>query len=157
MKKVLLILSATRQSQKTIDFAITTAHREGAKLIAVFVVDDQVAGTVTSKLMDIGFLGQRPSEEFQRALLDEYVQRGRQLLDDVARQAYRSGVETEIVLVRGDFAAEGRRITEEEDADLLVVTRADRPQLARVLFGSSVDDLLNSVSCPVQIVPEDEP
>jgi hypothetical protein len=57
MDKILLILSTTRKSDKCIKDAVDIASKENAKLIILFVVDNEVPQKIFDSLTEEGWIG----------------------------------------------------------------------------------------------------
>ena len=77
MKTILLTLSTTRQSPKTIDYALKKAQKEKASLIILFIVDPDLPHLVLDKMLDVGFMGDKPSMKLYQSILKEYRERGK--------------------------------------------------------------------------------
>jgi nucleotide-binding universal stress UspA family protein len=152
MGNVILILSPTRHNPRSVDLAISLAEKSRSSLVAVFIVDTKVTDAISGRIVDIGFLGDRVSTQLKNAILKEYEARGRRDLDEVKERARRSGIDCETVVSRGDFVEESLRIAAEKDAEAMVVSRAERSDLSRKLFGSAVNDLVKRAPCPVTVV-----
>ena len=154
-KKILLALSTTRQSQKTIEHALNFAKKEAASLIALFVIDPDLPELIFSKLIDIGFMGEKPGEEVMKALLKEYRIRGDEKLKEIKKLAEKKGIECKTILKTGNFAKECLKIINEQKPLLVVLTRAKRSNISRFLFGSAVNEIKKKSSAPIKIIKED--
>jgi hypothetical protein len=74
VKNILLVLSTSRTSVKAIDFAVETAKKEGASLIALYLIETELAKEVFDRFSDIGFIGDKPSTELTEAIMKDYRQ-----------------------------------------------------------------------------------
>ena len=138
MGKVMLILSPTRHIPKSVDLALSLVKKTKRSLLAVF----------------IGFLGDTVSTQLKNAILSDYETRGRRELQEVKERAEGLGIECETVIGRGDFVSESLRIAAEKKVEDIVVSRADRSNFSRKLFGSAVNELLEKSPCPVMVVDD---
>lgn len=153
-RTILLAISTTRESPKTIERALKLAESGGGKLVVLFVVDHGIPDSIGHLLITTGYLGEKPSRRLADAILDEYRDRGQSRLAAIAETATGQGIECETLLREGDFAEESLGVIREKDAQAVVVTRAKRSGLSRFLFGSAVNRLRQESPCPVEIVGE---
>jgi len=155
MKTILLALSTTRQSPKTIDYALKQAQKEKARLFILFIVDPDLPHLVLDKMMDVGFMGDKPSLELYHSILKEYKERGKKITEDISRAAESMGIEWSTIMVEGEFIKECLKVIEEKNPGITILTRAERSSLSRFLFGSAVNRLKQKSPCPLKIVEED--
>ena len=153
---LMLVLSPTRHIPRSIDLALSMVQDTKRPLLAVFVIDTKVADAISSRIVDIGFLGDKVSDQLEAAILKEYEGRGRRELAEVKDRAQELGVECETMMSRGDFVEECLRIAREREAQSMVVSRAERSNLSRKLFGSVVDELLEQAKCTVLVVSDSD-
>jgi nucleotide-binding universal stress UspA family protein len=154
MGKVMLILSPTRHNPKSVDLALSLVKKSGRSLLAVFIVDTKVSEAISGRIVDIGFLGDKVSTQLKNAILRDYETRGRRELADVRARAEKLGIPCETVVRKGDFLEESLRIAAEQQVEDIVVSRAERSNLSRKLFGSAVNNLLERATCPVMVVSD---
>lgn len=154
MKNILLVLSTTRQSPKTVELAIEKAKSENASLTALFVLDSDMADSIFEKLTDIGFTGEKPSQQLQEAILTEYRERARSKLDEIEEFARSNDVQYGSIMKDGDFTTECIQLIEEKKADLVIITRKKRSSLSRFIFGSPLEAIKSKVCCEMLIVDE---
>ena len=86
------------------------------------------------------------------AILSDYETRGRRELEEVKHRAEELGITCETVVGRGDFVEESLRIAAEKQVEDIIVSRAERSNISRKLFGSAVNELLERSPCPVMVV-----
>ena len=154
MGKVMLILSPTRHNPKSVDLAISLVRKTKRSLLAVFIVDTRVSDAISGRIVDIGFLGDRVSTQLKNAILRDYETRGRRELQEVSDRAEELGIPCETVVGRGDFVEESLRIAVEKKVEDIIVSRAERSNISRKLFGSAVNQLLERSPCPVMVVSD---
>jgi nucleotide-binding universal stress UspA family protein len=150
----LLALSAGRQGPELVEHALDWAIDVGGDLVVAFIIDAKVPERVTAQLVDSGFLGEKPSEEFLRALLSEYEDSARTALGQVEVRARERGVHIESVIVVGDFADACLSLIAERQVDRVFLCRQDRSALSRFLFGSAVDEVVRQAPCQVDVLPD---
>jgi nucleotide-binding universal stress UspA family protein len=154
MGYLMLILSPTRHNPKSVDLALSLVRNTKRILLAVFIIDTKVTDAISGRIVDIGFLGDRVSTQLRNAVLSEYESRGHRELQEVRERAAEQGVECETVIGKGDFVTESLRIARERKVEDIVVSRAERSNLSRKLFGSAVNELLEKSPCPVMVVSD---
>jgi nucleotide-binding universal stress UspA family protein len=154
MGYLMLILSPTRHNPKSVDLAISLVQNTKRSLLAAFVIDAKVTDAISGRIVDIGFLGDRVSAQLEEAILKEYEERGRRELEEVKERAQGLGIECEMLIRKGDFVEECLRIAKEKQVEDMVVSRAERSNVSRKLFGSAVNELLERAPCPVMVVSD---
>jgi nucleotide-binding universal stress UspA family protein len=155
MKQILLALSTTRQSPKTIDYALKQAQKEKADLAILFIVDPDLPHLILDKMMDVGFMGDKPSMELYRSILEEYRERGKKIIEEISQKADNLGVKCSITMVEGEFVVECLKVIKEKNPEITILTRAERSSLSRFLFGSAVNRLKQKSKCPIKVVEEE--
>jgi nucleotide-binding universal stress UspA family protein len=154
MGDVMLVLSPTRHNPRSVDLAMSLAQTSQRPLLAVFVIDTRVTDAISERIVDVGFLGDKVSSQLEAAILEEYEDRGRRDLEDVRGRAEKMGIECEILIRRGDFLEECLRVAKERNAQDIIVSRAERSNVSRKIFGSAVNELLERAPCPVMVVSD---
>jgi len=151
MKKFLLVLSTTEQSNEAINYALNIAKNKGADLFVLFILDSIVPATIFEKLTDMGFIGDRPSSELEEAISNEYVEQAAQLLSDIEAKAAAAGVSCKTFIEQGDFSEKCLEAVARFAADMIILIRTRKSALSRLLIGSKVDKLLRKVPCEIKI------
>lgn len=154
MDKILLILSTTRKSDKCIKEAVDIASKEKAKLIILFVVDNEVPQKIFDSLTEEGWIGGTTTENLFNAVLDEYSVQGKEKISEIEAAAKSKGVDYKSVIKRGTFLDVALSVAEEEQVSLILVTRRKRSRLSRFFFGSAVAELKEKVTCETKIIDE---
>lgn len=155
MKTILLALSTTRQSPKTIDYALKKAQREKAHLIILFIVDPDLPHLVLDKMLDVGFMGDKPSMKLYQSILKEYRERGKKITEEISKAADSLGIEWSTQVAEGEFTVECLKVIEEKKPKMTILTRTERSRLSRFLHGSAVNQLKRKTKCPITIVKEE--
>jgi len=150
----MLVLSPTRHTPKSIDLALSLVQTSKRPLLAVFVMDMKVADAISSHIVDIGFLGDKVSDQLAATIHSEYEARGRRELEEVKERALELGIECETLVRKGDFAEECLKVAREKGIEDMVVSRADRSNISRKLFGSAVNELLERATWPIMVVSD---
>ncbi len=69
MKKILLLLSTTRESPKSINTALEIAEKQNAELLVLFILDYELSQSIIEKLTEAGWIGGKATEELHHAIL----------------------------------------------------------------------------------------
>ena len=147
---ILLALSSFRQSDAEIAAALSRCAEAGAPLVVLFVVDINLARYLTES----GTLhGSTLRQQLEDGLLDDHRRQAETSLRRAAEMASAAGVACRTVLRTGRFADEVKSVVEAEQPQLVILTRARRPDWLRRLFGSPVGRLTADLgkACPVEI------
>jgi len=155
MRKILYLISTMVFSPQAVSYVVDEAHREGAQLISCFVISSRVPESVSSWLLYIGFMGDKPSGDVKSAITDSYRHRAETQLEEIEETARAKGVACRTVLVEGDPVDEAARIAEEEDVELIVLNQPERSHFFRLIFGPMRESLATRVHCPVKVIDEE--
>ncbi len=151
MKSILLVLSTTRTPASAIDFAVERAKEEGAKLVALYVVESELANAVFDRFSDIGFMGDKPSMNLTEAVMKEYRQRAYEELGRVQIKAMEAAVEYEPITREGEYLNEVLDVIGTYDADLAIVVRKKRSVISKYLLRPPSQMLQERAPCEIKI------
>jgi nucleotide-binding universal stress UspA family protein len=142
MGQVLVATDGSDGGQRALEFAAKLAKDTGRGLLIVNVSND---------LSDEDL---RTLAQTEAGLLEELDQYTNQVLDQSRRQAQRLGItEVQTYVAWGQPAAGIIEAAQKHAADLIVIGRRGRGQLAGLLLGSVSQKLAGLSPCPVTIVP----
>lgn len=144
---ILLFLSASGDSDEAIAYAVKRAKTEGKGLVAVYVIETDLANEVFDTFSDIGFIGDRPSAQLAKALMKEYRQRGYDELGRVQIKAMEEGVDFDPHLEQGEFKTVVRDSAEHFNPSAVVVIRRARGGIMKYFSGPPEDDIKKVVTC----------
>jgi len=152
LRKLLLILSGSNLQQAA-DAAIHEAKQKAdTEIIALYVIDDQVPASVSSWLIYVGFMGDKPSDDYHHTILKEYRRRAREDLDEVTRRIAEAGVACRSRLDEGPLLETIKRVATEEQAEMLILLLPGKSEVGSALYHDAAKSLQKSSPCPVQIV-----
>lgn len=154
VKNILLLLSTSRTSEKALDFAVETAKREKASLIALYLLETELANEVFDKFSDIGFIGDKPSMQLSEAITKEYRQRGYEELGRVQIKAMEEGVPFEPLMEQGDYVEKILEVIRDRDIDMAVAVRRKPSTLLKYFSRSVADELAEKAPCKVHVFEE---
>ena len=142
--RILLAVSTSRYSRHLVKTAISEAKRireEGheVSIDLLIVRESEALERVGQRVGDVGFLGLSPQKDVLEALGAEHDRMARRMGARVAEAAAQVGVAVERTEVDGAFAETVIQHAERLQSDLILLTRAGRPFISRILFGSDAD------------------
>ena len=142
---VMLALSTFRKSDKAIELALQRAAEHGT-LMVVFVVDVNLARYLVGS--DIGMFPDL-REKCEAEVLKQHRQQAEQQAKSIAEMSATRGITAKTRVSVGRFGIECMKVISQEQPELVVTTRSNRPAWVRRLFGSPVDYLIENADCPV--------
>ena len=154
LKTIMLVLSTTRQSPKSVEYAVETAIENNSHIELLFIVDSKIPDLVFEKMNEMNLLPEGQSEELYETILREYRQRGYSLIEDIEAVLREKEIAYSVFIERGDFAEEALRKIRALLPDLVILTRSRRSKISKFLYGSSVDFLVRESPCQIRIVEE---
>ena len=152
MKKVLLVLSTTDTPGDVIDYAVDRAKKDKTCLVALYLLEQDLAKEAFDRFTDIGFIGDRPSEELSESLMREYRQRGYDELGKVQIKTMEEGVDFEPLMVEGVFVQKILEVVESMEIGLAVVVKRKERSFKKYFAKSLADELKESAPCEVVIL-----
>jgi len=156
MPHILMILSDTGESPRTVEFTLTLAVRQEGTVTGLFVMDPRVVQRMDSQLSDSGFVGDQPSQQVMRVIEGEGRDQAEKQLVEAARTFANQGIPFEAELRDGDFTQTCLDVIRERHVDHVVICGRHISNLRRMLFGSPVDELLDSIPCQVDVIDEQD-
>lgn len=154
MQTVLLVLSTTRESPKTVAYALRRTKELGGRLVILCVIDTRLPASIQEKLADSGFVGDKPGQDVYVQILQEYKQRGEKKLAEVAEAARREGLDATTALREGDIVEECLSAIDRENVSVVIIGKKKISKLSQFIFGSPIKLLEKNAKCPVEVIEE---
>jgi nucleotide-binding universal stress UspA family protein len=154
MKKILLLLSTTRKSPKSIATALDIASKDKAEMVILFILDYELSQSIIERLTQAGWIGGKATEELHHAILKEYFTQGKLKIADIEQQAKDKDIPCRAIYCWGKFVEVALKVINKEGVDLIIVTRRKRSNLSRFIFGSPVAELKRQVDCEIMVIDE---
>lgn len=155
MKKILLVLSYSDFSAKAIDEAVARAKKEKATLAALYLLEAGAAESVFDKFTDIGFMGDRPSEDLSRLLMKESRQRGYEALGKVQIKTMEEGVPFEPLVEEDATVEKVLAVIERLDPSAVYVLKRKKRAFFKYFTRSLADELAERAPCEVAVITEE--
>jgi|GEM_PF-6141529 len=153
-RNILLVISTTRESPRTIAYALRRAQELKGKLVALCVIDTALPNSIVDQLSDSGFVGDKPGEEIYDEIMEEYQHRGEKKLAEIVEAARRNTIPAKGVLKKGDLVEECLKVAREEKAAVVIVGRKKMSKLSQFIFGSPIRKIEKNSQCPVEVIEE---
>lgn len=141
-RRIVVGIDASLEAQAALELASALAQTTGAELTAVAVVDDRLPATVAPAGMAI-----------ELVQWDELVAAHRDHAEQLVREATVRIPGLEAETRTGDPAEELARAASEAGADLLVLGSRRWGPMARLVIGSTGEELVREAPCSLLVVP----
>jgi nucleotide-binding universal stress UspA family protein len=151
MKNILLVLSTTRTPERAIDFAVEKAKEHGARLVALYVVESDLANAVFDRFTDIGFIGDKPSMHLTEAVMKEYRQRAYEELGRVQVKAMEAAVAYEPVTRQGSYLTQVLEVISENEVDYAILVRKKLSVISKYFLRPPSEVLKERAPCEIKI------
>jgi nucleotide-binding universal stress UspA family protein len=143
-RRILLAVSTSRYSQHLVAQAISEALRireTGDEVVfdVLSIIETEELARISAKVGDSGFLGLDPQAEILRTLGDEHNRMALRRVEEIKQAATEAGFSVEEHRVEGKFVDHVLAFAQKLKSDVILITRADRPFISRILFGSVAD------------------
>jgi len=144
MTRILIAISTSRYSRELVTLALKEAdmlrvQHEDVGLDVLYVIESDDLAEVGERVGGEGFLGMSPKQEVLDLLAAEHHRMALRRVHQVREAAEAHGYSVTFTEVQGRFADSVIRYAEKHLNDLILITRADRPFISRVLFGSETE------------------
>ncbi len=138
IKKILVPVDFSENSQKVLRMAADVAGRFKAELIVVFVVQsfDDYSGF---------FVPHMPIIQFE----EEMVKSAGEKMKSFVAETLNGSVPHTTAILSGDVVEEINRFVGEQKADLIVMGTHGYKGLDKILFGSVAEKIVKTAPCPV--------
>ncbi|MBI5887083.1 MAG: universal stress protein [Deltaproteobacteria bacterium] len=154
-KKILLVLSGSGTPDEAITHAAGRAKKEGATLVALYVLESAQSKEAFETFTDIGFIGDKPSSDISESLMREYRQRGYEELGRVQIKAMEAGVNFEPLMEEGEFISIVLDVIDRLDIGAVVLIKPkEKASFMKYFSKSIVDTIKERAKCDVEIFVE---
>lgn len=155
MKKVLLVLSPSGTSDEALDFAVKRAGKDGATLVALYLLETGAANDAFDKFTDIGFMGDKPSKQVSDSIMKQQRQTGYDELGRVQIKAMEEGVDFEPVMEHGDPVVRVLSLIGSMDISTAILLKRKRKAIFRYFSRPLADEIKEKAPCEVVVLEED--
>lgn len=148
MTRILLVVSTTRYSKRSLELALEEAAQASApvQLELLYIRETAEMAQVTRSMDGQGFLGLEPQDEILHSLEQQHHATALRRIARVEGKAKElEGVTFSSEEVQGDYVELARERALSGDFDVVFMTRADKPFVSRLLFGNETDKVARLV------------
>lgn len=154
MKNVLLVVVPGHDSPNAVDYALRRAAELGGSLVALAVLDPEAHRRVATALTDVGFVGERVSEDVVETLEKERRDFAVTQVQQVAEEARRRGIECSTVVEEGDPSEVCARVVASNHVVAAVLVAEKQSWVTRFLSRSAPVKLPSLPGCEVKVMED---
>ena len=150
MKRILIAFSTTRYHRDLMGQALEEAENLKGGGIEVsfellYVLENKKLNEVVRSVGEDAFLGMGPQSQVLDTLAQEHHRMARKRIGEAADTARDQGFEVKVTEIEGDYAERVHEAASSQPYDVIYLTRADRPFISRLLFGSECEKVARMV------------
>jgi nucleotide-binding universal stress UspA family protein len=147
IKRILAVCRATKHCEKVVDYGISLAKQNNAKLYVLHVVDDPF-GLEAWSLPVVSW------QEIRKEYKD-MQEKARADLDQIIKSERSTGTPIEVSVAGGDPDEKILGFVRENEIDLLIMLAHEEGRLEHLLFGRSIDKIIRKLPCSVMLVKQE--
>ena len=149
---IILFLSLKRISKTCIEKAIEIAKNENLDLLTYYVVTSEQIKYLSKTIEELGFIGFEATQKVSSLLENEESLKAKNVIEWINETALSNSVNNISSIIHGDFYKVVKEMIKKHKPDKIILTRAHWGFITKQWFGSVVDKLLKTESCPIIIV-----
>ena len=154
-RNVLILIPTGREPQQAIRAAIDLAKQRGGALVALVVLDRELAARVSTRFSETGFMSEHVEHQVSETIMREYRTRAESLLRMISERATKEGVAATSILEEGDTEDVCGRVIRTHQIGTAVLVAEKRSWLTRFLSRSAAVNLPTLAGCEVRVMDED--
>jgi universal stress protein A len=147
VKRILVVSRSTKHCKKAIDYGISLAKQDGAKLYVLHVFGDPF-GLEAWSLPVVSL--KEIQEEYKRM-----QEKARSDLNRIIEAEKDTGISIEVSIMDGDSDEIILDFVKDKDIDLLIMLAHEEGRLEHLLFGRSIDRIIRKLPCSVLLVKQE--
>jgi universal stress protein A len=147
VKNILVVSRSTKHCKKAVNYGLSLAKQNGAKLYVLHVFDDPF-GLQAWSLPVVSL--KEMQEEYQK-MQDEACADLNRLIE--AEKT--TGISIEVSIADGDPDEKILHFVKDKNIDLLIMLAHEEGHLEHLLFGRSIDRIIRKLPCSVMLVKKE--
>jgi universal stress protein A len=147
VKNILVVSRSTKHCKKAVNYGLSLAKQNGAKLYVLHVCDDPF-GLPAWSLPVVSL--KEMQEEYQK-MQDE----ARADLNRMIEAKKTTGISIEVSITDGDPDEKILHFVKDKNIDLLIMLAHEEGHLEHLLFGRSIDRIIRKLPCSVMLVKKE--
>lgn len=149
--KFLLALATRYYNEELVRLAVNFTKQKDAVLSVLFVLDEELTRLIIDQLIDVGFIGEKPSAELRAAVINEYASQAKEQIGQIKKIGAEVGIDVDTEIKQGDFVSETMAKAIDDAVDLIILNRERQGAIAKILKSSAVDKLIRNAPCEVKV------
>ena len=146
-KRILVVSRSTKHCEKAINYGISLAKQNGAKLYVLHVFDDPF-GLQNWSLPVVSL--KEIQEEYKKM-----QNRARSDLNRLIEAEENTGISIEVSITDGDPDEKILHFVKDKNIGLLIMLAHEEGRLEHLLFGRSIDRIIRKLPCSVLLVKQE--
>ncbi|ADL11765.1 hypothetical protein [Acetohalobium arabaticum] len=155
MKRIMLILFSFAKAEKVISRSFELLGEEDELYVAGFV-DHKLPESLSDLISDVGFLGDKVTEDVESAVIAEYKKRAEGKLDLIIEQGEEYSGTVKAEMLSKDELADLKSRIEQGKADYLLINYTDDHFLAEEVLDYPLDEILARIDIPYEVYYDGE-
>jgi hypothetical protein len=151
---VLLVVAPGYEAPRATAYALERARQANGRLIALAVLDPEAHHAVAKTLSDVGFVGERVSEDVVEALEGERRTFAEEQLRQIGEAAAREGVSFSGLVEEGEPTEVCERVARAHGVGFAVLVAEKRSWVTRFLSRSAPVRLPSLADCEVKVLED---
>jgi len=147
VKRILVVSRSTKLCEKAINYGISLAKQNGAKLYVLHVFDDPF-GLQNWSLPVVSL--KEIQEEYKKM-----QNRARSDLNRLIEAEENTGISIEVSITDGDPDEKILHFVKDKNIDLLIMLAHEEGRLEHLLFGRSIDRIIRKLPCSLMLVKKE--
>ena len=154
MKNVLLVVAPGYEAPNALAYAVSRARELGGGIVVLAVLDGESLSRVAAAFTDVGWVGERVSDDVVEALGAERRTLAEMQVEQLAEEIRTQGVEAMPLVREGDPSDVCARLVREHDVGLAVLVAERRSWVTRFLSRSAPVRLPTFAGCEIKVMED---
>lgn len=155
MKKVMLVLFSFAELDEVIDYTFDLLT-DGGDLEVVAFVEEEVPESLTHLISDIGFLGDKVTQDVEETIVDEYKDRAERHLKMIEERADCEDCQIDMKVYPKDQLDQVEERLRSGEIDYVVVNYTDDQFISEEVLVYPLDELLDEIDLPYEVYYDGE-
>jgi bacterioferritin len=148
VKKIMLVLFSFAELDDVINRAFELLD-EDDELQVVACIEREVPNSLSALISDVGFLGEKVTNDVKDTIIDEYKERANRNLDAISERGEEEDEDVEVDLLRS--VEEIRERLRQEPIDYLIVNYTNDEFISEEVLKYPLDKLIEGIEYPYEI------
>ena len=150
MKKVMVLLFSFAELDQVIDHSFNLLNAED-ELEVVAIVGEEVSSSLSHLITDVGFLGDKVTEDVENAVVNEYQERAEKSLERITDRADGNPHSLEVEQLTKISLEELKDKLDHNQIDHLVINYTEDQFLSNEVLDYDFDQFLANIDMPYEV------